>query len=75
MSVKPVFSVIPADGQAAAPIDIAVLDSLGRPVMDGTQIELIASAGKFAESTVATKKGRARAFLISDKKLYIHFAL
>ncbi len=67
LSVKPVFPVIPADGQAAAPIDITVLDSLGRPVIDGTQIELAATAGRFAEATVTTKKGRARAFLISDK--------
>jgi N-acetylmuramoyl-L-alanine amidase len=67
MSVKPVFSAIPADGQAAAPIDIAVFDSLGRPVMDGTQVELAAGAGNFAAGTVETKKGRARAFLISDK--------
>ncbi|MCX5901056.1 MAG: N-acetylmuramoyl-L-alanine amidase, partial [Proteobacteria bacterium] len=67
MSIKPVFSVIPADGEVAAPIDITVFDSLGRPVMDGTQVELAAGAGKFAAATVETKKGRARAFLISDK--------
>ena len=67
MTIKPVFPVIPADGQTAAPIDITVFDSLGRPVMDGTQIELAATAGKFAAATVETKKGRARAFLISDK--------
>ena len=67
MSVKPVFSAIPADGQAAAPIDITVFDTLGRPVMDGTQIELAATAGKFVAAMVETKKGRARAFLISEK--------
>jgi N-acetylmuramoyl-L-alanine amidase len=67
ISAKPVFSVIPADGRTAAPVDIAVFDRLGRPVMDGTQVELSASAGAFASAAVETKKGRARAFLMSDK--------
>ena len=67
LSMQPVFTTIPADGESEAPLDIFVFDGLGRPVMDGTQLELSATAGKFAAATVATKNGRARAFLISDK--------
>jgi N-acetylmuramoyl-L-alanine amidase len=67
LSVKPVFPVVPADGEAAAPVDITVFDRLGRPVLDGTQVELQASAGRFAAAVVTTKNGRARAFLLSEK--------
>ncbi len=67
MSAKPVFSIVPADGQSAAPIDIDVFDRLGRPVLDGTQVDLESSAGRLASAVVATKKGRARAFLLPEK--------
>jgi N-acetylmuramoyl-L-alanine amidase len=67
MTAQPVFTVVPPDGEAAAPVDIEVFDRLGRPVADGTQVALETSAGRFAAAVIATKNGRARAFLQAEK--------
>ena len=43
IKATPRFLSLPADGTARNPIDLEVLDRLGRPVADNTQIDLFAS--------------------------------
>jgi N-acetylmuramoyl-L-alanine amidase len=66
ISMMPVFPVIPADGVASTAIDIAVSDALGRPVIDGTTVNLSASGGRLTESTLVTAQGKARGIISAD---------
>ena len=68
IKVSPIFSVIPADGMASTPVDIEVLDSLKRPVIDGTEVKLSATGGGFLNPIALTRKGKARAVVTSDEK-------
>ncbi len=65
IKATPRFLSLPADGTARNPIDIEVLDRLGRPVSDNTKIDLFASKGFFLKKSVFTKNGKARAIFIS----------
>jgi len=66
--ITPRFLSFPADGTARNPIDLEVLDRLGRPVADNTKIDLFASKGFFLKKSVLTKNGKARAVFISPEK-------
>jgi len=68
IKATPVFSSLPADGTARNPVDIEVLDRLGRPVADNTEVMFSSSAGLFLQKSVFTKAGKARAIFISPEK-------
>ncbi len=61
------FPVIPPDGMSHTPIDIAVADARGRPVIDRTPVRLSASAGTLLDDTVLTRDGSAHAVLTSQE--------
>lgn len=67
IKLSPIFSKIPADGIARTPIDIEVLDAEKKPVMDGTEVMVSATGGKFLHPSLLTKQGEARAVLFSQK--------
>ena len=67
IEVTPLFATAPADGITRTPVDVAVSDTLGRPVIDGTRVSLTTTAGMFLDPDVHTAGGRARAVLISDE--------
>lgn len=68
IKVSPVFSTIPADGIAASPLDIQVLDALERPVIDNTTVQVSATGGSLLPTSLKTEAGRARALLSSGQK-------
>jgi N-acetylmuramoyl-L-alanine amidase len=68
IKVSPVFPTIPADGIAASPLDITVLDALERPVIDNTTIQVSATGGSLLQTNATTEAGRARVLLISGHK-------
>lgn len=66
--IRPLFASVPASGTARNPVDINVLDALGRPVADHTEISFSASNGFFLEEKAYTLNGRARITLIAPEK-------
>jgi N-acetylmuramoyl-L-alanine amidase len=71
IKVSPLFPVIPANGMSITPIDIEVIDSLNRPVLDGTEIKLASTGGGFSSPTVLTRNGKARPIFTSDEKPHV----
>ncbi len=70
IEVSPVFPVIPSGEMSGTPVDILVMDSMNRPVIDGTVLKLSSTGGSFLQPVRQTKNGKARAILISDKKAH-----
>ncbi|MEI6125594.1 MAG: N-acetylmuramoyl-L-alanine amidase, partial [Pseudomonadota bacterium] len=68
ISLVPAFPVIPADPSATTPVYLEVFDSLTRPVIDGTEVQLSATGALFETPSVLTKGGKARIMLTPYSK-------
>ncbi|MBM3266862.1 MAG: N-acetylmuramoyl-L-alanine amidase [Candidatus Sericytochromatia bacterium] len=66
ITLSPAFDFAPSGGPA--PVQISIVDVLGRPVADGTKIKLKASAGELAQDEIVTHGGHAAAYLIRIPK-------
>ena len=52
-------ATVPADGKTTSTITVTLLDANSIPVLDGTEITLVTTAGTLASSTEKTTSGRA----------------
>jgi len=59
---------IPPDKNALARIMIEAIDKDGLPVLDGTVVEMLSTAGDFENPSLKTKNGKAIAYLSAPEK-------